>query len=775
MDRKMRFTALGLTVTVSLLSQACAEIVLPEPAQPFEGKIGKTYKDSKPDFPKEIAAPKGAPNIVLILIDDLGFGQVSTFGGPVPTPNIDKLASQGLRYNNFHTTALSSPTRAALLTGRNHHQVATGMIMEISTGYPGYNGIWGKDCASVAEVLRQNGYSTTAFGKWHNTPDWETSPSGPFDRWPTGLGFEYFYGFLGGETSQWLPQLYRNTEPVEPSKPPEEGYHLTTDITDEAIAWMRLHESVTPEKPFFLYFAPGAVHAPHHVPQEWIDKFKGQFDQGWDRVREETFARQKELGVIPANAKLTPRPQEIPAWDSLSADEKLLYSRQQEVFAGFMAHTDYEVGRILDAVSQSQQANNTLIIYIVGDNGPSPEGGISGTLNNMATQNGFPDDVPTMLKYINELGGPKHENHYSVGWAWAGSAPFQWMKQVASHYGGTCNPMIIVWPERIKDKGGLRTQFHHVIDIAPTIYEAVGIKEPEMVNGVKQKPIQGISMVYTWDDSNVQGRRTTQYFELVGNRAIYHDGWVACARHGLPWILIGKTGDFDSDVWELYNVDQDFSEAVDLAAKYPDKLEELKKLFDKEAKNNNVYPLDDRGAERIVEYRPSVTEGKTSFTYYSGAVRIPEDSAPNTKMKSHRITAEVEITSTGAEGVLVAEGGVSGGYVLYIKGGSLIYEYNFLDRDRYIITSTTTVPTGRAELVFEYQQQSKEWGGGGVGRLYINGQSSGEGNIVKTVPGLFSATETFDIGEDLGSTVSENYKGPFKFTGEIEKVTIELK
>jgi arylsulfatase len=767
-------SAIALTLVAGMNQVVIADDVLPRPEPQFKGKIGETYKDSKPDFPKEVSAPKGAPNVVVIVIDDLGFGQAGTFGGPVPTPNLDKLSKQGLNYNCFHTTALSSPTRAALLTGRNHHQVSSGVIVEISTGYPGYNSMWGSDCAAIPEVLKYNGYNTAAFGKWHNTPDWETSTSGPFTRWPTGVGFDYFYGFLGGETSQYDPQLFLNTQPVEPERTPEEGYHLTTDIADKAIAWMRLHQSITPEKPYLLYFAPGAVHAPHHVPKEWIDKFKGQFDQGWDKLREETFERQKKLGVIPAETLLTPRPNGIPSWEGLTDDQKRLYAREQEVFAGFLAHLDHEIGRLLDAIAASPQAGNTLIICILGDNGPSPEGGLTGTLNNMATQNGFPDDVATMLKHIDEIGGPKHENHYSIGWAWAGSAPFQWMKQVASHFGGTRNPMIVVWPDRIKDKGGLRGQFHHVIDIAPTIYDAIGIKAPKVVDGTKQKPIEGISMIYTFDDPDLPSKRTTQYFELSGNRAIYHDGWIACARHGLPWILIGRKGDFGNDKWELYNIKNDFSEAVDLSKKYPDKLKELKSLFDKEAKRNNVYPLDDRAAERMLEYRPSITAGKTSFTYYPGAIRIPETSAPNLKMKSHRITVDVNIPDNGAEGVLVAEGGSSAGYTLFIKGDKLVYEYNFLGRAQYTITSTSSVPKGTSRLVFDYEQQGKTWGGGGIGRLSINGQPAGEGTIAMTVPGRFSGTETFDVGEDLGATVSESYKGPFKFTGEIKKVTVDI-
>jgi arylsulfatase A-like enzyme len=470
----------------AIMAQDRSALPIPDPA--FQGKIGITYKDSREDFPQPIQAPKGAPNVVLILLDDLGFGQPGTFGGPVPTPNLDRLANEGLRYNRFHTTAICSPTRAALLTGRNHHQVATGTITELSTGYPGYNSVWPRSTSSIAKVLKGNGYATAAFGKWHNTPDWETSPIGPFDHWPTGLGFEYWYGFHGGETSQWEPQLFRNEIPVEPLKKPEQGYHLTEDLVEDAIGWINREKSISPDKPYFVYFATGAVHAPLHVGKEWADKFKGQFDQGWDKVREETLERQKKLGVVPVDTLLTSRPKEIEAWDSLSADAKKVYARHQEVFAGFLAHTDYHIGRLLDAIHALPNSDNTLIIYVAGDNGPSAEGSPTGTLNNMMTQNGVPDSVQAQLAKLDEIGGPLHENHYPVGWAWAGSSPFQWMKRVPSHFGGTRNGLVISWPKVITDKGGLRTQFEHVIDIAPTIYAAAHVTPPQEVEGIPQTP-----------------------------------------------------------------------------------------------------------------------------------------------------------------------------------------------------------------------------------------------------------------------------------------------
>jgi arylsulfatase A-like enzyme len=754
-----------------------AQEVLPKPQSPFKGTIGQTFRDSREDYPQPIGAPAGAPNVVIVLIDDLGFGQLGTFGGPVPTPNIDRLAAQGLRYNQFHTTAICSPSRAALLTGRNHHQAATGTITELSTGFPGYNSVWGKNVASVAEVLRQNGYATAAFGKWHNTPDWETSPIGPFDRWPTGQGFEYWYGFQGGETSQWEPQLFRNTLPVEPPKKPEQGYHLTEDITDDAIVWVRREKSISPDKPFLVYFAPGAVHAPLHAPREWIDTFKGQFDQGWDKVREETLERQKRLNLVPPNTKLTSRPAEIAAWASLSADEKRLYARHQEVFAGFLAHTDHHLGRLLDAISSLPDADNTLVFFICGDNGPSAEGSLTGTTNNMMTQNGVPDDVQSQLKVIDEIGGPKHENHYPVGWAWAGSAPFKWMKRVPSHFGGTRNGMVVSWPAKIADRGGLRSQFHHVIDIVPTIYDVAGVAFPDSINGVKQTPLAGVSMAYTFGQPSAPSTRLTQYFETGGHRAIYHDGWIAAAFHGVPWVLRGSVP-FEQDKWELYNITEDFSEADDLAAQNAGKLREMQAIFDQEAKKYDVYPLDDRFSERAQDpNRPSVTRGRTSFTYQAGTTRVPEGSAPPIYKRSHRIVADIELPDAQAQGVIIAAGG-GAGYTLYVKNRRLVYEYNFFGKNRYIVTSDKELPTGKMQVTFEYaQQQGGDFTAGGTGKLFINGQPAGESRIERVAPVRFSATETMDIGMDLGATVSEAYhkEAPFAFSGRIEKVVIELK
>jgi arylsulfatase A-like enzyme len=743
-----------------------------EPA--FKGVVGKTYKDSTSDFPQPVRPPEGAPNILLVLVDDLGFGGTSIFGGLVPTPNIDRLGAAGLRYNAFHNTALCSPTRAALLTGRNHHQCGMGGITEGATGFPGYDSVWGPDLASIAEVLRGHGYNTAAFGKWHDTPDWQTSSAGSFEQWPTGKGFNTFYGFQGGETNQWYPQLYRNIDPVEPPCTPEQGYHLTADIADEAVAWIRRQESIAPDNPWFVYWAPGAMHAPHHAPKEFIDRFRGQFDMGWDKHREAVFTNQLKLGVIPADAKLSARPDGIPAWDALSDDERKLFARQMEVFAGFLAHLDEHLGRVIAAGTSGPNGANTLVVLSLGDNGCSAEGGLHGTINNMAAQNGFPDDVATMLGHIDELGGPEHENHFSVGWAWSVDCPFQWTKQVASHFGGTRTGLIIHWPAKIT-AAGIRSQFHHVIDIAPTIYEAVGITMPDSVNGVSQVPLAGVSMAYTYGDAAAEGRHTTQYFEIMGNRAIYHDGWIASARHGVPWVLIGKKGDFESDKWELYNLASDFSQAIDVSDQHPDKLAELQVLFEAEATKYEVFPLDDRFAERgQVADRPSVSKGRKIFTLYPGTVRVPEGSAPNLKMKSHRITAEFEVPESGCEGVIVCCGGGSGGYSLFVKDGRLTYENNFFSRQRDVIRAAETLPSGTVTAVFDYVQEGKEWGEGGSATLSINGVQVGATRFAHVVPVRFSATETFDIGEDRGAPASDQYVGPFKFTGDLKRVVIEI-
>ncbi|MEH1768852.1 MAG: arylsulfatase [Nostoc sp.] len=773
--RSLALSFLVVLFTFTGPALAATSKVLPIPEDSFKGKIGITYKDSKPDFPSSITAPAQAPNVLLILLDDVGFGQASTFGGPVETPNLTRLAERGLRYNQFHTTALCSPTRAALLTGRNHHSVSTGVVTELATGYPGYTAILPQSAATVAEVLRQNGYNTAAFGKWHNTPDYETSAAGPFDRWPTRLGFEYFYGFLGGDTNQWSPALVENTKRVDkPSDNPD--YHLTPDLVDHAIAWIRSQQSIAPDKPFFTYLATGATHAPHHAPKAWIDKYQGKFNQGWDKLREETFAHQKQLGVIPENAQLTPRPKELPAWDSLSAEQQKLYSHMVEVFAGFLAHTDYEVGRLIDGIDQLGELDNTLVIYIVGDNGASAEGGLTGSVNELKVFNGVPENPEQLLASIDELGSPKTFNHFPAGWAWAVNTPFQWTKQIASHFGGTRNPLVISWGDRIKDRGGLRSQFHHVIDIAPTILEATGITAPTQVNGVKQQPIEGTSLAYTFDDADAPSHRKTQYFEMLGNRAIYDQGWIAAARHPrLPWQATIKA-DFEQDPWELYNIEKDFSEANNLADQNPEKLQKLQKLFLSEAKKYQVLPLDDRAFERFdIQLRPSLLTGRTSFTYYPGTFGIPEGSAPNIKNRSFSITANVDIPESGAEGILLTQGGRFSGWSFFLEDSKPTYAYNFVNAERYIIQSPETVPTGKSTLRFDFDYDGGTLGTGGTGKLFINDKQVAEGRIAKTIAFRWALDETFDVGRDTGTPVVETYKVPFAFTGNLQQVTLDIK
>jgi len=754
-----------------------AQNVLPRPEPPFKGTIGQTYKDSKMDVMHVTKAPEGAPNVLYVMIDDSGFGQWGTFGGEIPTPNLDRLAKAGLRYTRFHTTALCSPTRAAALTGRNHHSAATGVITEIGDSFPGYTGMIPASCGMVSEILRQNGYSTAFFGKNHNIPDWETSVSGPFDRWPNRQGFDHFYGFVGGEANQWQPALYEDTRPVEMEVPKgKEGhYTLNDNLADKTIEYINQEKSVTPDRPFFIYYAPGATHAPHHVSKDWIDKFKGKFDQGWDKYREEAYRRQLEMGIIPADTKLTPRAAEIPAYDSLTPDQKRVAARLMETFAAYTAQTDYEVGRVLDAIQQTGQLDNTLIIWEIGDNGASMEGTLNGVFNEMTSLNGMPEDTSLVLKHLDEIGGPRSYNHFPVGWAWAMNTPFQWGKQIASHLGGTRNPLVISWPKRVKDAGGVRTQFHHVIDVVPTILEAAQVTAPTELNGVVQKPIEGVSMVYSFDDANAKGNRPTQYFEMFGNRAIYHDGWIAACRHGrLPWENSGSF-DFDKDVWELYDLEHDFSESNDLSKSNPAKLKELQDLFQSEAVKYNVLPLDDRFIERAdPSLRPSLIAGRTVFTYLPGAYRIPESSSPNVKNKSHTIAVSIEMPSSGGDGVLVAAGGRVGGYALYIKDRKPVYEYNWFSQNRYKVASPEKLPSGPATVRAEFKYDGGGVGKGGTVTLFVNDKKVAEGRIEKTILGRFSADETFDTGLDTGSPVSNDYEAPNRFTGTLEKVTIDL-
>ncbi|TYQ25389.1 arylsulfatase [Pseudanabaena sp. UWO310] len=769
-------TAIALMFSSILPLSALADYgdVLPLPQPPFKGKIGTTYKESQPDFPKPIKAPAKAPNILLVLLDDVGFGQTSAFGGLIETPNLDHLAAQGLRYNQFHTTALCSPTRAALLTGRNHHSVSTGVITELASGFPGYTAILPRSAATIAEVLRSNGYNTAAFGKWHNTPDYETSAVGPFDRWPTSLGFDYFYGFLGGDTNQWSPNLVENTQHIQ--KPLDDpNYHLTPDLADHAIKWIRTQQSIAPDKPFFTYLATGATHAPHHAPKEWIEKYKGKFDQGWDKLRADIFERQLKLGIIPADTKLTPRPAEIPAWDSLTPTEQKVYAHQFEVFAGFLSHTDAEVGRVIDAIAQLGELDNTLVFFIAGDNGASAEGGLTGSVNEFKVFNGVEESPQEVLAALDDLGSPKTFNHFHAAWAWAVDSPFQWTKQIASHFGGTRNGLVVAWGDRIKDQGAIRSQFHHVIDIAPTILEAAGITEPEVVNGAKQQPIEGTSLVYSFDDPAVASKHKTQYFEMFGNRAIYDNGWVAAARHGrLPWERFSKTT-FDQDNWELYNVAQDFSESQDLAKDNPQKLAELQNLFLKEAKKYKVLPLDDRTIQRFdINTRPSITTGRNSFSYYTTVTGIPEGSAPNTKNRSFSITADIDVAKAGAEGVLVTQGGRFAGWSFFLQDGKPTYVYNFLNSDRTIIQSPDPVAIGKSKVRFDFAYDGGGPSAGGTGKLFINDKQVAEGRIERTVGFRIGLDETFDIGQDTGSAVVDSYQVPFKFTGNLEQVKLDL-
>ena len=773
-------TALGFALAAVSSSGANAQEVLPRPAPKFEGTIGRTTKDSTPDFPKEVSAPEGAPNILLIMTDDVGFGASSPFGGPIDTPTLDRLAANGLRYTQFHTTALCSPTRAALLTGRNHHTNASGVIMEMGTGYPGYNSLMPKSSGTVAEVLRQNGYNTSWYGKNHNVPDWQTSQAGPFDLWPTGLGFEYFYGFLGGDTDQWHPALMENTRPVlPPAHDPD--YHLDRDLADHAILWLRQTQAAAPDKPFFLYYTTGTAHAPHHAPKEWIAKFKGRFDQGWDRVREETFARQKELGVVPANAKLTPRPKEIPAWESLTADQKRLYARMMEVYAGALAHADHHIGRIVDEIERMGELDDTLVIFIQGDNGASAEGTLQGLTNEVAVAgNGVTEDLPFLLSMIDKLGGPESYGHYPVGWAHAMDTPFQWTKQVASHFGGTRNGLVISWPRRILAKKEIRPQFHHVIDIVPTIYEMVGITPPQVLNGVPQSPIEGASMAYSFDAPRAPSTRTTQYFEMLGNRALYHDGWMASTTPlRLPWASPPDI-DPDSFQWELYHVAEDFSQAGNLATANPDKLRELQDLFWAEAGRYNVLPLDATFAQRVdPAIRPSLTRGRTTFEYIAGMVRIPEGATPDLKNKSYSLTAEVEIPKGGASGVLATQGGRFGGWGLLVLEGKPVFVHALSNQaqHKYKVASKEALAAGRHTIRFDFAYDGGGGGMGGLGTLTVDGKKAAEGRIDKTVRARFSLDETFDVGMDTGTPVVEEYASqmPFKFTGTLDKFTIDLK
>jgi arylsulfatase len=772
---KRSTVCLALLALMVVSTSAIAQDVLPRPEQPFKGHISRKAKESTADFPKEVEAPRGAPNVLLIMTDDVGFGATSPFGGPIPTVTMDRLAKQGLRFNNFHTTALCSPTRAALLSGRNHHSNATGVIMELGTGYPGYNSLMPKSSGTFAEVLKQNGYNTAWYGKNHNVPDWHSSQAGPFDLWPTGLGFEYFYGFIGGDANQWAPAIFENTLPIEPPHD-DKDYFFDRDMADHAIARIRMLNSVAPEKPWLQYYAPGTAHAPHHAPREWIEKFKGKFDQGWDKMREETLARQKQMGIVPQNTKLTPRPDNIPAWDSFDADHKRVFARMMEVYAAALSHADYQMGRILDAIEEMGETENTLVIYIMGDNGASAEGTPQGLLNEMAIANNIPEDFGQVLARMDELGSVTTYNHYPIGWAHAMDTPFQWTKQIASHFGGTRNGLVISWPARIKDKGGIRTQFHHVIDIAPTILEAADVPSPSVLNGVPQKPIEGTSMVYSFEDAKAPSKHRTQYFEMFANRAIYNDGWVAATTPAVaPWIMGGQTPDVDDYGWELYNVTDDFSQAVNLADTEPAKLRELQDLFWIEAAKYDVLPLDNSKVERFdVSIRPSLTSGRSVFTYYAGQTRIPEGTAPDLKNKSFKIGADVDIPAAGADGVIATQGGRFNGWGLYLLRGKPVFHYNLAGVQRFTVAGEEMLAPGKHVVLVDFK-----YDGGGIGKgatvtINVDDKPVAQGRVDRTYAFRVALDETFDVGEDTGTPVSEDYQVPFKFTGELNRVLVRL-
>jgi arylsulfatase A-like enzyme len=722
-----------------------------------------------------VTAPKGAPNILIVLIDDMGFGQPDAFGGPIHMATLDQLAAKGLRYNNFHTTALCSPTRAALLTGRNHHMVNVGAVMDVATAFPGNTGVRPNSIATLPEILRLNGYSTAAFGKWHLTPGWELSVSGPTYRWPTHSGFDKFYGFFGGETNQWAPMIFDGTTKIEP--PHDPTYNFMTDMTDQAINWVRAEKAMTPNKPFFIYFAPGAVHAPLDPPKSWIEKYKGKFDQGWDQLRRQTLARQIKLGIVPPGTKLARKPKAIRDWASLSPDEKKLFAHQMEVYAAYGEFADYEIGRLVQTLKVLGQFNNTLIIYIAGDNGASAEGGMTGRFNELTYFNGVDESVADQMKHYDEMGGPMTYSAYAAGWAVAGDCPFTWTKQVAADYGGTQNGMVVTWPERINSDDGVRAQFAHVIDIAPTILQAANIPQPKTVDGIAQIPMQGISMVYTFKHPDARSKHTTQYFEIGGNRAIYHDGWLAGAVHRAPWERVPRAA-LSNDKWELYDTTDDFSLADDVAAKHPHKLEEMKQLFMKVAIQNHVLPIDDRSIERMnpaLAGRPDLMEGRTSLTVYPGMTGMLEDTFINVKNRSHSITAEVEVPRGGANGVILCQGGRFGGWSLYFKNDRLMYSYNWLGLERYTIASSQTVPPGKHTVGFEFKYDGGKLGAGGDGRLFVDGKAVATGRIGKTIPLIISPDEGADVGIDEGTPVTEDYKaGNNAFTGKILKVTIDV-
>ena len=745
------------------------------------GLITYDAKDPDSKFPPipQLRPPKGAPNVLLILIDDAGFGSSSAFGGPCATPNAEKLAANGLKFTRFHTTAICSATRQALLTGRNHHSCGMGGITEIATGAPGLCSVLPNSMSPLAKTLKLNGYSTAQFGKCHEVPVWQASPAGPFDQWPAGGGgFEYFYGFIGGEANQWYPTLYEGTTPIEPEKTPEEGYHLVDDMATKAIKWIGQQKSLMPDKPFFIYFAPGATHAPHHVPKEWADKYKGQFDQGWDKLRELTLERQKKLGVVPKDCPLSARPKEVPAWDDMPEEFKPVLRREMEVYAGFMEYTDHQVGRVLEMLKKLDILEDTLVFYIVGDNGASAEGNVNGCFNEMSYFNGLQqfETAEYLQARIDKLGGPESYNHYAVGWAHAMNTPYQWTKQVASHFGGTRNGTIVHWPKGIKAKGEVRNQFCHCIDVAPTILEAAGIPEPVSVDGITQDPIEGVSMRFAFDDAKAPERHETQYFEIMGNRGIYHKGWTAVTKHYTPWIMAPRPA-LDDDVWELYDTTKDWSQSKDLSKENPEKLHELQRLWLIEATRYKVLPIDDRMFEKVnpdTAGRPVLLKGK-SQVLFGGMGHLSENCVLNLKNKSHSVTANIVVPEKGAEGVIIAQGANIGGWSLYAKGGKLKYCYNWSGLKHFIVGSEKPLPAGEHQVRMEFKYDGGGLGKGGVATLFVDGQKAGEGKIEATLATIFSADDGLDVGEDTGAPVSPEYGSSHNaFNGEIKGVQLAI-
>ena len=760
-----------------------ARSMLPIPDRPAPGLTTYDAKDPETAYPpiEPLLPPAGAPNVLVVLLDDVGFAASSAFGGPCRTPTADRLAAGGLRFNRFHTTALCAPTRQAMLTGRNHHSVGMGSITETATSAPGNSSLRPNTKAPLALTLKLNGYSTAQFGKCHEVPVWQSSPMGPFDAWPSGGGgFETFYGFIGGENNQWDPALYDGTTPIEPPATAEEGYHLTEDLADRAVGWMRQQKALMPDKPFFVYFAPGATHAPHHVPKEWADRYKGAFADGWDVQRERSFARQQELGVVPRDAELTPRHAEIPAWDDMPAELKPVLEREMEVYAGFLEHTDHHVGRLIDAIDDLGVLDDTIIYYIVGDNGASAEGTLNGAFNEMANFNGMAalETPEFMLSKLDELGSPSSYNHYAVGWAWAMNTPFQWTKQVASHWGGTRNGTIVHWPNGITEKGGIRSQFAHVIDLAPTILEAAGLPEPTMVNGVMQSPMEGTSMLYMFNEHDAAERHDLQYFEMFANRGIYHKGWSAVTKHRTPWVMVGGAlPAFDDDVWELYDGSTDYSQARDVARENPDMLARLQRLWLIEATKYNVLPMDDRTSERLepsMAGRPTLIQGSSQL-FFAGMGRLSENSVVSIKNKSFSVTADVDIPDSGAEGVIIAQGGRFGGWSLYFKGGRARFVYNVLGIQEFATEADQPIPAGHHQVRMEFAYDGGGLAKGGDVTLYYDGAAAGSGRVGATQPMVFSADETTDIGYESGTTVTPDYTAQgSRFRGKIHWVQIDL-